>query len=198
MHRLVPALSAEMGAAYPELIRAQPLIEATLRQEETRFRQTLANGLKLLDEATASMGQGGTLPGDVAFKLHDTYGFPYDLTEDALEELLAVCTGAGAAGLIATNTTLARDGLAAADQWRATEPGGLSGAPLTRRAREVVAFLAARTALPIIGVGGIVTRDDGRAMLDAGARLLQVYTGYIYRGPALVSQLNRLGTRRTA
>jgi alanyl-tRNA synthetase len=84
MHRLVPALSAEMGVAYPELIRAQPLIEATLRQEETRFRQTLSNGLKLLDEATAGLGQGGTLPGDVAFKLHDTYGFPYDLTEDAL------------------------------------------------------------------------------------------------------------------
>ncbi|WP_338504192.1 alanine--tRNA ligase [Sphingomonas kaistensis] len=84
MHRLVPALSAEMGAAYPELIRAQPLIEATLRQEETRFRQTLSNGLRLLDEATAGMGEGGTLPGETAFKLYDTYGFPYDLTEDAL------------------------------------------------------------------------------------------------------------------
>ncbi|WP_300974546.1 alanine--tRNA ligase [Sphingomonas sp. LHG3406-1] len=84
MHRLVPALSAEMGAAYPELIRAQPLIEATLRQEETRFRQTLSNGLKLLDEATASMGEGGTLPGETAFRLYDTFGFPYDLTEDAL------------------------------------------------------------------------------------------------------------------
>ena len=84
MHRLVPALAAEMGAAYPELIRAQPLIEATLRQEETRFRQTLSNGLRLLDEATAGLGEGGTLPGETAFKLYDTYGFPYDLTEDAL------------------------------------------------------------------------------------------------------------------
>jgi alanyl-tRNA synthetase len=84
MHRLVPALTAEMGAAYPELIRAQPLIEATLRQEETRFRQTLSNGLRLLDEATAGMGMGGTLPGETAFKLYDTFGFPYDLTEDAL------------------------------------------------------------------------------------------------------------------
>lgn len=84
MHRLVPALSAEMGAAYPELIRAQPLIEATLRQEETRFRQTLSNGLRLLDEATAGLGEGGTLPGETAFKLYDTFGFPYDLTEDAL------------------------------------------------------------------------------------------------------------------
>ena len=84
MHRLVPELVAEMGAAYPELVRAQPLIEATLLQEETRFRQTLANGLKLLDEATADMAVGGTLPGETAFKLYDTFGFPYDLTEDAL------------------------------------------------------------------------------------------------------------------
>ncbi|MEO8618399.1 MAG: alanine--tRNA ligase [Sphingomicrobium sp.] len=84
MHRLVPELVAEMGAAYPELVRAQQLIEATLLQEETRFRQTLANGLKLLDEATGSMGEGGTLSGETAFKLYDTFGFPYDLTEDAL------------------------------------------------------------------------------------------------------------------
>ncbi|MBB4084665.1 alanine--tRNA ligase [Sphingomonas carotinifaciens] len=84
MHRLVPALITEMGAAYPELFRAQPLIEATLRQEETRFRQTLDKGLKLLDEATAGMDEGATLAGETAFKLYDTYGFPYDLTEDAL------------------------------------------------------------------------------------------------------------------
>ena len=84
MHRLVPALVAEMGAAYPELVRAQPLIEATLRQEETRFRQTLDKGLKLLDEATAGMTAGDTLAGETAFKLYDTFGFPYDLTEDAL------------------------------------------------------------------------------------------------------------------
>lgn len=84
MYRLVPALVAEMGAAYPELVRAQPLIEATLQQEETRFRQTLATGIKLLDEATADLAKGGTLPGETAFKLYDTYGFPYDLTEDAL------------------------------------------------------------------------------------------------------------------
>ncbi|MEO5494316.1 MAG: alanine--tRNA ligase [Sphingomonas sp.] len=84
MHRLVPALIAEMGAAYPELVRAQPLIEATLRQEETQFRKTLDRGLKLLDEETAGMTKGSTLSGETAFKLYDTYGFPYDLTEDAL------------------------------------------------------------------------------------------------------------------
>lgn len=84
MHRLVPALVQEMGAAYPELGRAQPLIEETLQREEVQFRRTLANGLKLLDEATVSLGEGGELPGDTAFRLYDTYGFPYDLTEDAL------------------------------------------------------------------------------------------------------------------
>jgi alanyl-tRNA synthetase len=84
MHQLVPALVSTMGAAYPELVRAQPLIEETLKLEETRFRQTLERGLGLLDEATARLAPGATLPGDVAFKLYDTFGFPYDLTEDAL------------------------------------------------------------------------------------------------------------------
>jgi len=84
MHRLVPALVAEMGAAYPELVRAQPLIEETLKLEETRFRRTLDNGLRLLDEATRPMRKGDVLPGAIAFKLYDTFGFPYDLTEDAL------------------------------------------------------------------------------------------------------------------
>jgi len=84
MHRLVPSLVAEMGAAYPELVRAQPLIEETLKLEETRFRQTLDNGLRLLDEATGGMTPGETLSGATAFKLYDTFGFPYDLTEDAL------------------------------------------------------------------------------------------------------------------
>ncbi len=84
MHRLVPALVTEMGAAYPELGRAQPLIQEVLEREETRFRQTLHNGLKLLDEATSALGAGNSLPGETAFKLYDTFGFPYDLTEDAL------------------------------------------------------------------------------------------------------------------
>jgi alanyl-tRNA synthetase len=84
MHRLVGALVAEMGAAYPELLRAQALIEATLKQEESQFRRTLDKGIKLLNEATDAMKSGDILPGETAFKLYDTYGFPYDLTEDAL------------------------------------------------------------------------------------------------------------------
>ncbi|KKK57430.1 hypothetical protein LCGC14_3054550, partial [marine sediment metagenome] len=84
MHRMVGSLTGEMGNAFPELIRAKPLIEETLLREETNFRQTLANGLKLLDAEIADMGEGDILPGETAFKLYDTFGFPYDLTEDAL------------------------------------------------------------------------------------------------------------------
>ncbi|GGG75740.1 alanine--tRNA ligase [Salipiger pallidus] len=86
MHRLVPALVRQMGAAYPELHRAQPLIEETLKLEETRFKQTLDRGLKLLDEELVGLPDGAALPGATAFKLYDTYGFPLDLTQDALRE----------------------------------------------------------------------------------------------------------------
>lgn len=84
MHRLVPALVTEMGQAYPELVRGQALIAEVLEREETQFRRTLDKGLKLLDEATGDLAAGGVLDGEVAFRLYDTYGFPYDLTEDAL------------------------------------------------------------------------------------------------------------------
>ncbi|WP_226016667.1 alanine--tRNA ligase [Novosphingobium sp. FKTRR1] len=84
MHRLVGGLVTEMGQAFPELGRAQPLIEETLLREEVQFRRTLANGLRLLDEATGTLGEGDKLPGATAFRLYDTFGFPYDLTEDAL------------------------------------------------------------------------------------------------------------------
>ncbi len=86
MHRLVPALVAQMGAAYPELGRAQALIEETLKLEETRFKVTLDRGLKLLDEELTRLPEGAALPGKAAFKLYDTFGFPLDLTQDALRE----------------------------------------------------------------------------------------------------------------
>jgi alanyl-tRNA synthetase len=82
--RLAPVLSREMGQAYPELIRAEPLIVETLRLEETRFIDTLARGLSILDEAVRDLPAGGVLPGQVAFRLYDTFGFPLDLTQDAL------------------------------------------------------------------------------------------------------------------
>lgn len=84
MWRLVPSLIRSMGDVFPELIRAEPLIKETLRLEETRFKQTLDRGLKLLDAETASLPENGVLSGEVAFRLYDTYGFPLDLTQDAL------------------------------------------------------------------------------------------------------------------
>ena len=86
MHRLVSALVVQMGQAFPELGRAQPLIEETLQIEETRFKQTLDRGLRLLDEELDQLPEGAALPGRSAFKLYDTFGFPLDLTQDALRE----------------------------------------------------------------------------------------------------------------
>ncbi|NNE79658.1 MAG: alanine--tRNA ligase [Silicimonas sp.] len=86
MHAMVSALVGEMGQAYPELGRAQALIEETLKLEETRFLQTLERGLKLLDEEVQGLEKGSDLPGEAAFRLYDTYGFPLDLTQDALRE----------------------------------------------------------------------------------------------------------------
>ncbi len=95
MHLLTRALVAEMGAAYPELGRAQPIIEAALSQEEERFQRTLGRGLSLLDEAAADLRPGDVFPGATAFKLYDTYGFPLDLTEDILRQRDVVVEAGG-------------------------------------------------------------------------------------------------------
>lgn len=117
-----------------------------------------------------------------------------DLTDEALVELLEVCTRRGVAGVIATNTTLDRPRLAASDAAIGEQSGGLSGRPLAPRALEVVRFVHRETggALPVIGVGGIMTADDARRMFDAGASLIQLYTGFALHGPAL---LRGIGSR---
>ncbi len=84
MWRLVPALTREMGQAYPEIVRAEALVTETLKLEETRFRTTLARGLAILEDETRTLAEGGVLSGETAFKLYDTFGFPLDLTQDAL------------------------------------------------------------------------------------------------------------------
>lgn len=115
-----------------------------------------------------------------------------DLTEEAIAEVLQVCADRAVAGLIATNTTISRDGISLRDAALAGEAGGLSGRPLTERAREVVAFIHREAPdLPVIGVGGISTVDDAKRMLDAGASLLQLYTGFIFGGPPVVRAINR-------
>ena len=115
-----------------------------------------------------------------------------DLEPGRLAETLAVIRDSGAAGIIATNTTLSRDGLAAQDEHLAGEEGGLSGAPLTGKALAFVERVVSATELPVIGVGGIMSPRDGVRMIEAGAVLLQIYTGFIYAGPALVRELNNL------
>ncbi len=112
MHRLVPALVTEMGQAYPELVRGQALIAEVLEREETQFRRTLDKGLKLLDEATGDLATGSELDGEVAFRLYDTYGFPYDLTEDALR---ARGIGVDRAGF---DAAMARQKAAARAAWK--------------------------------------------------------------------------------
>ncbi|UVS80977.1 quinone-dependent dihydroorotate dehydrogenase [Actinokineospora sp. UTMC 2448] len=116
-----------------------------------------------------------------------------DLTDDAIGEVLQVCADHDVDGLIATNTTLSREGATGPHR---DEAGGLSGRPLTERALEVVGFVAKESDLPVIGVGGIMTADDALRMLDAGARLVQLYTGFIYSGPALVRAINRATAAR--
>jgi dihydroorotate dehydrogenase len=115
-----------------------------------------------------------------------------DLDEAALEQIVDICLARGASGLIAVNTTLDRSGLSAdTPATLRDEPGGLSGRPLHQRAVEVVRLLSERAGgqLPVIGCGGISTADDARRMLDAGATLLQLYTGFIYQGPAIARRM---------
>lgn len=154
-------------------------------------------GLRSLQDSAALATLVGALTGR-ARKLDADHPVPVfvklapDLTWAAVDEAAGVAREAGAAGLIATNTTLARDNLSAADLQKADQAGGLSGAPLTIRAREFVGYLTRTQALPVIGVGGIMTAADARAMFDTGATLVQLYTGFIYAGPALVRAVNAL------
>jgi alanyl-tRNA synthetase len=123
MYRLVPTLVEQMGEAYPELKRAEPAIVDTLRQEEERFRRTLGRGMSLLEEATAGLNQGDVLSGETAFKLYDTYGFPLDLTQDAVRAMGLSVDLAGFDAAMARQREQAREAwtgsgqVAAAGEW---------------------------------------------------------------------------------
>ncbi len=115
-----------------------------------------------------------------------------DLSDAATDEALQVATDAGIVGIVASNTTLSRDSLHARDAVQAAQSGGLSGSPLTLRSRAIVARIARITDFPVIGVGGVMQVQDAAALLDAGASLVQVYTGLVYGGPSLVRGIRRL------
>lgn len=142
-------------------------------------------------ELAASTGQTDELPPVPIF-----VKIAPDLGWGQVDEVLAACEQAGIAGVIATNTTLARTGIAPSDTPAAAQAGGLSGAPLTARALEVVGYVARHTDRPVVGVGGIMTATDADRMFDAGARLVQLYTGFIYHGPGLVAAINSADSRR--
>jgi dihydroorotate dehydrogenase len=112
-----------------------------------------------------------------------------DLTNEQLVDIIDIVNETKIAGVIATNTTISRDGLTSENK---VETGGLSGKPLTKRSTEVIRFLSEKSnkSFPIIGVGGIHTADDAIEKLNAGASLVQLYTGFIYEGPQLIKDIN--------
>lgn len=112
-----------------------------------------------------------------------------DLTDEQLLDIIEIVKETGIAGVIATNTTISREGIHSENK---NETGGLSGKPLTKRATEVIRFLSEKSgkAFPIIGVGGIHSAEDAIEKLEAGASLVQLYTGFIYEGPALIKHIN--------
>jgi dihydroorotate dehydrogenase len=113
-----------------------------------------------------------------------------DLSDDQLIDIIEIVNETKIAGVIATNTTISREGLQSENK---SEMGGLSGKPLAKRATEVIRFLAEKSnnSFPIIGVGGIHSAEDALEKLNAGASLVQLYTGFIYEGPALVKAINK-------
>jgi dihydroorotate dehydrogenase len=120
-----------------------------------------------------------------------------DLTDDQLLDIIDIVNQTQIAGVIATNTTLSREGLVSHNK---VETGGLSGMPLTKRSTAVIRFLSEQSnkAFPIIGVGGIHTAEDALEKLDAGASLVQLYTGFIYEGPKLVKEINTAILKKTS
>ncbi|MGW4131513.1 quinone-dependent dihydroorotate dehydrogenase [Amycolatopsis japonica] len=149
-------------------------------------KSALAELLAELRETSAELA-GDAKPTPVLVKVAP------DLTDEALAELLEVCLDHGVAGLIATNTTLSREGIAPPEASVGEQAGGLSGRPLTARSVEVVRFVHDETGgkLPIIGVGGIFDAGAAARMLDAGAGLVQLYTGFALHGPGLVKRVAR-------
>ncbi|KDA04141.1 alanine--tRNA ligase [Hyphomonas oceanitis] len=197
MHRLTPALIGEMGKAYPELGRAKAAIESALEQEEGRFQRTLGRGLSLLDEATTGLGAGDALPGETAFRLYDTFGFPLDLTQDILRSRgMSVDTdafdaamdvqreGSRSAGFTSGDTATDDIWFAVRDKSGATKFGGYAA---TEDQGKLVAIAAGGAlvdmlepgavelvfdATPFYAESGGQAGDHGEITFDGGARFI--------------------------
>lgn len=154
--------------------------------------EELATILTALYNEGTHLSQGGR-PKPILVKIAP------DLTEHAIGQALEVCMSHGVSGIIATNTTLGRDGVAKTDIGRAAQPGGMSGAPLRSITKSIVSFVHRETSgrLPIIGVGGITAGEHAGELIDAGASLVQLYTGLVYSGPGLVRQAAKSARQRS-
>ncbi|RIJ21369.1 alanine--tRNA ligase [Henriciella barbarensis] len=163
MHRLVGALTSEMGDAYPELGRAQPAIEAALEQEEARFQRTLGRGLALLDDATDGLDEGAVLSGETAFRLYDTYGFPIDLTADILRGRGMSVDQAG------FDSAMAEQKKAAREAWSGS--GDMASQAVWFRVRDKIG------ATSFLGYAG--TKDEGslKAIIAGGEMREEVAPG---------------------
>jgi dihydroorotate dehydrogenase len=172
------------------LHRYADYVAVNVSSPNTPGLRSLQDSAALADLVTALVAEAGRMAGPGGRPAPLLVKVAPDLTDAALEELVDVCLAHGVSGLIATNTTLDRSALTHPDP-RSAEAGGLSGPPLARRSLEVVGRITAQAGdrLAVIGVGGISGPDDARRMVDAGASLVQIYTGLIYRGPRLVRQV---------
>ena len=182
LYRLVPPLVAEMGHAYPELERGTSLIEETLKLEETRFRETLERGLKLLDDAVKGLKRGDTLPGAVAFKLYDTYGFPYDLTEDALKAKGIAVDAQGFAAAMERQREEARDrgrarakrpptSCGSSSRKSSARPSSSATRPRPRRARSWRSSRTAPASMRSAGERGIVILNQTPFYAESGGQV---------------------------
>ncbi len=176
-------------------LQAKSFIVGLLR-EIARTRKSVGSGQKAESSEVSSMAQISAKHVNLQISnLPLLVKIAPDLSESEIDDVLDAIAQTGIDGIIATNTTLAREGLPSYAQ---SLKGGLSGAPLTARSTQVIRHIAKQTQgkLPIIGVGGIMTPQDALAKLDAGATLVQVYTGMIYAGPGLVCDINKSAISR--
>ncbi|OYN91055.1 quinone-dependent dihydroorotate dehydrogenase [Parenemella sanctibonifatiensis] len=174
-------------ADYVAINVSSPNTPGLLGLLEPRDLTRLLVRLREAAEELAAGSPGGHPPMPIWLKLSP------DLSDRGVREAVALAEEHGVSGIIATNTTIARESLAPADQDRgAALPGGVSGSPLTRRAREVVGLVAVSSHLPVMASGGVMTPGDVAAMFDNGAALVQLYTGLVYNGPALIGAANEM------
>lgn len=171
-------------APYADYIAINVSSPNTPSLRSLQARDALAELTGALVGAAAELDPGNPIP--IFVKLAP------DLSSVDLANLIEVCEESGISGLVATNTTTAREFLHPSELHLASQAGGLSGAPLHRKSLRTVEAAAKRTRLPIMGVGGIMTPADAQDFFDAGAALVQLYTGFIYNGPALVRGVNTL------